>query len=532
MAAAPRPLGRPELVKLPDGRKQIIERFEVRSDAADPATLETLVFLPWGTPHEVYTDCLLVSQPQLDPSGDQRVEQNLVRVYEEMPDDGTLVQAGPVTPITIDDNGVRRFSARCIGLRIGDWTPTPTGTPLTYEEIEYALVGERVEQTDAVRTVYRDYQAATDDLMQLGKDREILRPNGQKGIVRTFFQRAFATWTRGVHGEALAVSDVDYVLSEEDKTETQAIRTVTRTYLQKGEIGRSIKTYVNGFVITRVTTFADDTVPTVSGGTLALTQVDDAASPSATPTRVYTFVSSNGVFSTSIGTRTDGLRSVTVVSMGVKNTPIGEVVSDIESEDEGMKRWSVTAMQTAAGLADVSTATLETGRQERFVYPGRIKGFTTTVDTNNILDIYRSPPQAVDLEATVTITYATAKGSAPVNLWAPNEGATMRATFQAVPGGVGQLRVMHFENFRAVNSGASITASGSAGDGVSSCFGQRLYGGTTATITLNGGPADPGGTTKTLAWSSEAAFTTVTGTVWYRRVAVTAAIPEQDDLPV
>lgn len=442
----------------------------------------------------------------------------------------TLEQIGPVTPITIDDQGVRRFSVKCFGLLTGEWTPTPTGTPLTYETIEYALVGERVEQNAAVRTVYRDYQAATDDLMQLGKDREILRPNGQKGIVRTFFQRAFATWTRGVHGAALTVSSVDYVLAEEDKTETQAIRTVTRTYLQKGEIGRAIKTYVNGFVITRVTTFADATVPTVSGGTLALTQVDDAASPSATPTRVYTFVSSNGVFSTSIQTRTDGLRAVTVVSMGVKNTPSGEVVSDVESEDEGMKRWSVTVMQARDGGA-VSGATLEIGRQERFTMPGRVKAYTSTVGTNNILGVYVSPPQDVDVEATVTITYATTKGTAPSNLWEMTEGCTMVAKFEAVPYGVGVLKTEYYPDCRAEGTGASITGSGSAGDGISSVFGYRIWGGTTATITLKGGPADPGGTTKTLAWTSEPAFTTTTGTVWYRRVAVAASIPTQPNLP-
>jgi hypothetical protein len=220
-----------------------------------------------------------------------------------------------------------------------------------------------------------------------------------------------------------------------------------------------------------------------------------------------------------------------VVSIGVKTTPSGEVVGDVESDDEGVPRWTVTSMQSAAGTG-VSGATVTTGRQARFVYPGRCKIFKTTVDTNNIMDVFRSPPQVADLEAEVTITYATTKGSAPGNLWAPTSGCTMRAMFQAVPYGVGRLIVQHYEGFRAVNSSDNITASGSGEDGLSSVFGHRLYGGTTATINLDGGPADPGGTTKTLEWESEIAYTTVTGTHWYRRVAVTAAIPAQDALPV
>ena len=189
-------------------------------------------------------------------------------------------------------------------------------------------------------------------------------------------------------------------------------------------------------------------------------------------------------------------------------------------------------MQTKTGGADVTTATITAGRQVRFVYPGRAKAYTTTVDTNNIGDVYRSPPQAVDLEGTVTITYTNAKQNAPGNLWAPTGGCTMTAKFQGQPLGVGQLIIKAMDGYRAVNSGVTLSASGTAGDGVSSLYGYRLYGGTTATLSLAGGPADPGGTTKTLEWSSEPAFTTTAGQTYWRNVAVTAAIPTQDSLPV
>lgn len=84
--------GRSRLTKLPDGRKQVVDRFEVNGGASDPATLATLVFIAYGTAHPKYTDCLLDEQLQLAGSGDQRITQELTRTY---------IESGPDTPRAI-----------------------------------------------------------------------------------------------------------------------------------------------------------------------------------------------------------------------------------------------------------------------------------------------------------------------------------------------------------------------------------------------------------------------------------------------
>lgn len=574
------PIGSADVTPSFSGLRTITRRFSVSGRAATAATVESACFRAYGTADDEFTAALLVEKRLDTASSDKNAtEKILTEVYREF-EDGEKVQVGDDI-ITRDKNNrltmVRRSVAMatqaeglaneagdevgvygCTGSQVakngvgaiitetylerGEISRTIQTTENGEERLVitsfmtepatptgYALEIPRVDDaTSAAPTYTYTFAEATATATQIGKDvRETLR-TGQKRLVRTLIQTSATTFAGTAHGTEITVSSVAFVLSEETAPCVNGVRFITQTYLQKGEIARSVKTYANGFVVTRVTTFADGAVPTVSGGTLALTQNDEAASPSATPTRVYTFVSGNGVFSTSIQTRTDGLRAVTIVSMGVKNVPSGEVVADVESEDDGMKRWSVTAMQAKDG-SDVSGVSLEISRQEHFLMPGRVTTYTSTVGTNNILGIYVSPPQDIEVEATVTITYANTKGDAP-DIWAMTEGCTMVAKFQAVPYGVGVLKTEYYPDCRAVGTGDSITASGLVGDGTSSLLGYRLYGSTTATITLTGGPGDPAGD-QTLAWSSEPAFTTTTGTVWYRRVTVTATIPSQPSLP-
>jgi hypothetical protein len=65
-----------------------------------------------------------------------------------------------------------------------------------------------------------------------------------------------------------------------------------------------------------------------------------------------------------------------------------------------------------------------------------------------------------------------------------------------------------------------------------SIFGHQVYGGTLATITVTGGPSDPGGNSYTLSAEIVPAFTAYDGTKWFRRTDVTATIPAQAALPV
>lgn len=77
--------GRPAFSKTDDGRIRLTRRYELRSDALEPSTLNTLVFLPEGTPDEKYTNCVLVDH-YVTPAPSQGVEHELVRIFEELGD--------------------------------------------------------------------------------------------------------------------------------------------------------------------------------------------------------------------------------------------------------------------------------------------------------------------------------------------------------------------------------------------------------------------------------------------------------------
>lgn len=149
-----RKIGRSRLVKLPDGRKQVIDRFEVRSDAGDPANLST-VFLAWGTAHEKYTDCLLVQQPNLDFSGDQRVEQDLVRVYEEL--HATNETQVGLYRASLDENGRHVFDADFIQLSSATFTEGTVGTTATINSVTCALSRVSHANNGAIRNITRTY---------------------------------------------------------------------------------------------------------------------------------------------------------------------------------------------------------------------------------------------------------------------------------------------------------------------------------------------------------------------------------------
>ena len=85
--------GRPSFTKTDDGRLRFTRRYNIRSDELEPATINTLVFLPLGTADDKYTNCVLVDH-FVTASPSQGVEHDLVRVFEELSD--TPVQLGGV----------------------------------------------------------------------------------------------------------------------------------------------------------------------------------------------------------------------------------------------------------------------------------------------------------------------------------------------------------------------------------------------------------------------------------------------------
>ena len=79
----------------------------------------------------------------------------------------------------------------------------------------------------------------------------------------------------------------------------------------------------------------------------------------------------------------------------------------------------------------------------------------------------------------------------------------------------------------------SFTAPTIGGGYTNTCFGERVYGGSSGSITISGGPAKPDGNTYVIDKPSlQPAFVALDGTQYYRKTQIIATIPTQDALPL
>jgi hypothetical protein len=246
-----------------------------------------------------------------------------------------------------------------------------------------------------------------------------------------------------------------------------------------------------------------------------------------------TWAKGTGLVGQSITARQDGLREVTNVALGTRDAPNGIVIRDDYSISGGYKIYTVTSMQEADGGSSPTTVSLAFERYVPFTYPGRAKTFTETVNSAVMLDVFLSPPVTTDVKANITITYTTTNTIGTVSdYWNPSEWATLRASWT----GWGEKRynqVTALTGYRSVNDSAIEATATVVGDGSDlSCLGNPVFGGEKAKVWCTGGPADPGSTTKTLDVTLEPAFTSSTGTKYYRKTVVAAAIPAQSALPI
>lgn len=247
--------------------------------------------------------------------------------------------------------------------------------------------------------------------------------------------------------------------------------------------------------------------------------------------RIWTTVwaKGTGLVAQSIGTRQDGLREVTNISLGTRSAPAGIVIQDDYREADGFTIYTVTSMQEADGGSDPTTVSLSFERYVPFQYPGRAKAYTETVGSKVFLDVFLSPPVETDVKATVTVTYTTTSTLGTISdYWNPSEWATMRAKWVGAYGRSASA-VASYKGYRTTSS-TPVTVNGSGV--LKAIFNNIIYNGEDATITVTGGPSDPGGSTWTLDAVLEPAFTSSTGTQYFRKTVVTAAIPSQSALPV
>lgn len=324
------------------------------------------------------------------------------------------------------------------------------------------------------------------------------------------------------------------------KEDSKGHRVWTSIYASgQGTVTSSIEKRNNGklivYSITALGTAPSAPAPTISGtvvNTKSATR-NGARTQDGCVVYDYEWAEGVGLVSQAIKIRTDGLREQTYISIGTKQTPTGVVISAESEEIDGNTKYIVTAMQTAAG-ATPTGATLVLPVTAPFTYPGRAKRWTATAANGwTIIDVFLDPPVETEIDATITITYQTSASLGSIGTrWQPTQGATIRAEWIGL-NNIPAYKVQALRGYRSTDASAlSVAVSVIGGNPGGTMLGNVIFGGTTAIVTVTGGPPDPAGNTYTLEAKLDLAFVDVSGTNYYRKTVISATIPAQAALPV
>lgn len=381
------------------------------------------------------------------------------------------------------------------------------------------------EGRPALIQTYEEIPATAE--IQVGSNTALAMEDGRTGYEAEFLQFSAGPYVPGTVGTTTAPGDASAFLQRAEQTNDGTLRRIKRTYVYAGQTAQSDNYGEQSKELTRTITSVKTVPSTPAGYTLIRADVNPV---SGLPVYRYTFVRGEGLVAVSISMRNDGLREETHVAYGTKSTPSGIVVRDDYREGNGYRIYTVSSMQAADGGA-VTSATYSIQAYVPFTYPGRAKAFSETYDSKVMLNLFKSPPVATQVLATITVSYQTANTLGTISdFWNPTEWACVRAQWV---GSYGRQtsQIDALPGYRA-ESATPVTYTGNGFD--SSIFGGVIYNATTAKITVTGGPADPGGTTKTLhaALDERPAFTSLAGVNYYRKTLVSAAIPAQSALPV
>lgn len=341
---------------------------------------------------------------------------------------------------------------------------------------------------------------------------------------------------------------VGTVLISEAKEDQDGYRAWTAVYAKgTGQVVNDVDIRNSGKlkIYHRVSLGAAPTTPTATIGGTVNVVTQNIRKDSGYDIYDYVWAEGIGIVAERIQYRDGGLRLFNrdiFLAQGSTDysayTPLyGIEVDKSFTEGEGIRRYSVTWIQTNSGGDPTSGLALQFVSKVPFTYPGRAKAyyaaFTVGAYTSHrAYDVFMSPPVQALVDAT-TIVYYKSTSTAPTPnyaLWNPTEWATMRAKWIGWSNSP-RSKVEGLRGYIAVNSGASGTSSASGTD--TSVLGDRVYASTDWSIILSGGPLDPSSYANlTLNIEQVPAFTKTDGTQYYRVTEVFATIPAQAALPV
>lgn len=512
---------------IPESDEIQVGNPEVNFDQAGVKTV-ILNFLQFSTGTSVYQTVGTTAAPS--PHTDAILK------LDERADDGTLqrikrtyINSGLISQTDeIKNNG--SLLIRTL-VYLGTIPPTPLG---------FVLFAKKVESPNG-RQVYTYSFAQGSGI--ISTQTEYLRSvdNGATGVTKTTIKYLSAS---SVSSNPISPPGGSATL-ESGFEDSDGYRIWTGVYATgTGVVDSAVETRNNGklivYSITSLNTPPSAPAATI-GGTVVLVKSSQRNSPRLEEGAIvydYVWIEGNGLIANIIHVREDGLREQTYISLGVRQAPsAGVIIEDNAEQEDGLTKYTVKAMQSSSGN-DPTSETLTLQRNVPFLYPGRAKAYSKPVMSGTMIDVYLDPPQEASIPGSVAISYQTSSALTGIGTrWLPLQWACVEA-FYVTFGGTASSTLQGLRGYRAINSGTAVTVTtpgvsyGPAFYNTCTCVGKPVYGNTTATLTVYGGPAAPDGNTYVLEASTELAFVSTTGTKYYRQMVTSATIPSQPSLPV
>lgn len=535
----------PRVTVLPDFRQRVERTADILDDLPkNEARVLAEAYLAWGTPDVAYADCRLIAQRITGQIDNPNKSPNdpppqLLRVYEQIPASAEIAVGN--ADITIDTAGIKTVTESL--LQFSSASPVfgvPGVTVCPAPNTDCILINDSRTDDGTLRRITRKF--VNKGLLAKTIEFHLSPDLGATGITSTTLK--FLTDPGVTTDPNDAIAPGGSVKISVDRQDVAQGRIWTSMYASgQGTIATETNyPHIDSggnhlLVITKKTAInaAPSAPAPVISGTVLLIKADvrnGTRFEAGVVIYDYEWAEGNGVIASRITSRTDGLREVTFVSLGVRNAPTGIVVRDDYENGPGYTVYTVSSIQSAAGGTPTS-GSISFQNYVPFTYPGRLKAYSQSISgIRTMLDVFKSPPVTTEVIGTISVTYTASNtiSGLPFSLWQPTDAAVMRAQWIGLGNNPNSIVEAH-PGYRAENSSATFTASAIAPNNLS-IFNQVVYGGTTAYITLSGGPASPGGGNWVLHASIEPAFTDSGGTVYYRQTIVSAFIPSQPALPV
>ena len=293
----------------------------------------------------------------------------------------------------------------------------------------------------------------------------------------------------------------------------------------------------------------------------------DPADPAATISGTVTLISSGtrperyyvlhsktwaegvGVVEEDIRTLNEGIRQVTRTILGTRTgyDPAGSIVAVRESEDQGHKRYVVTALQapdgtSLTGAEGAAKLIVQYERLVTFEMPGVVDLVSETFQPNvtwsagTLIRLEQQvPPTPIRVKAKIYVFYQTNSNvknedlnyDSAVGFWNPATWPVLNASFWPTSG-VKAVTSEGLRGWRMANLGESpksiSTTSYVNNAHFNNVLGSRCYFELPNTVTLSGGPPDPTNQKYVLDVDLQEAFQLADGTRVYRKTIAVAII--------